>query len=77
MTSHLSPTQLAQMPVTTNPSGAPPNLIDPETRGPLFIGVVSLFLGIAVVCTGLRLYIRIRQRAVWWDDRKFCWDRYV
>jgi hypothetical protein len=46
-----------------------PNYVDPETRGPdlIVVGLVTLFG--ALLCLGLRLYVRLRiMRKIELDD---------
>ncbi|KAK1524539.1 integral membrane protein [Colletotrichum paranaense] len=46
-----------------------PNYINPENRGPGLLIIEMVFLGIAMICLCLRMYIRIvKIRQTWWDD---------
>ncbi|KXH37460.1 integral membrane protein [Colletotrichum simmondsii] len=46
-----------------------PNYINPENRGPGLLIIEMVFLGIALICLCLRMYIRIvKIRQTWWDD---------
>jgi hypothetical protein len=46
-----------------------PNYAHPVTRGPTVMIVELCILPFALICVGLRLWIRIRWlRKSWWDD---------
>ncbi|KAH7368699.1 hypothetical protein B0T11DRAFT_277500 [Plectosphaerella cucumerina] len=46
-----------------------PNYIDPEERGPALMIVELVVLPLALICLGLRLYVRLAiVRKTWWDD---------
>lgn len=46
-----------------------PNYVDPEERGPALLIVELTFLPLALICLGLRLYVRLAiVRKTGWDD---------
>lgn len=46
-----------------------PNYINPDTRGPALMIVELITLPLALLCLGLRLYVRIKIiRKTGWDD---------
>ncbi|TDZ18971.1 hypothetical protein Cob_v008051 [Colletotrichum orbiculare MAFF 240422] len=46
-----------------------PNYADPVKRGPSLLIIEIVFLGIALTCLGLRMYVRlVKIRRAWWDD---------
>lgn len=46
-----------------------PNFVDPEERGPALMIVELVVLPLALLCLGLRLYVRLAiVRKTWWDD---------
>ncbi|KAH8647311.1 hypothetical protein BX600DRAFT_152708 [Xylariales sp. PMI_506] len=46
-----------------------PNFVNPENRGPTLMIVELIMLGLALLCTSLRLYVRIVMiKKSWWDD---------
>lgn len=46
-----------------------PNYVNPQTRGPALMIVELITLPIALLCLGLRLYVRIGiMRQTDWDD---------
>ncbi|KAI1464313.1 uncharacterized protein F4812DRAFT_462728 [Daldinia caldariorum] len=60
---------LSQIPALQPPTGTVSNFIDPTNRGPTYVAVASIFLGLATVFVGVRLWARcIIQRSPWWDD---------
>jgi hypothetical protein len=53
------------------PPGVTRNINNPESFGPASIGILSLFLGLAIIFVFIRFYVRIRiHKALGLDDRK-------
>lgn len=56
-------------PAMQPPPGEISNFVDPETRGPMYIAVATIFMGLATIFVMVRLWARLYiQRKPWWDD---------
>lgn len=50
-----------------------PNYINPVDRGPGLLIIETAFLGLALTCLCLRMYVRMFMiRQTWWDDWLMC-----
>lgn len=46
-----------------------PNYKSPVNRGPGLLIIELVFLNLALLCLGLRMYVRmVKIRKTWWDD---------
>jgi hypothetical protein len=60
---------LSQIPALQPPPGVVPNFIDPYTRGPMFIALSAVAIGIMYLFVVARFYCKFSLRhAVTWDD---------
>ncbi|KAG8632127.1 hypothetical protein KVT40_001267 [Elsinoe batatas] len=49
-------------------SWPPPNLVDPEIRGPSYVVSSSIFFSLSVIVVSTRLWYRHTKKQLWWDD---------
>jgi hypothetical protein len=69
--SMLSSGMLAQTPAAIPPAGVEPNLVNPETKGPIVITVGTPLLAIMLLFVGVRFYNKaIVRRKLTIDDCK-------
>jgi hypothetical protein len=60
-------------PLTLNPSGAPPNFINPETQAPTVLGTGLLLIIISTICTAIRCHSSLKStKKLHLDDCKTC-----
>lgn len=60
---------ITQIPALKPPPGVTPNFVDPYTRGPLFLALTAVAIGIVYVFVIARIYCKIcLQNKLSWDD---------
>ncbi|ROV87881.1 hypothetical protein VSDG_09530 [Cytospora chrysosperma] len=60
---------LSQVPAMAPPAGQISNFEDPYNRGPAYIVVAAVFMGLATFFVSIRLWARlVVQQSPWWDD---------
>lgn len=65
----MTPEQLAVMPLMPNPSGDPPNFVNPDTVGPQAMVLVSIVLALTSLVVVLRVWSRSKiTKSVGLDD---------
>lgn len=65
----LTPEQMAATPAGMPPPGVIPNLVNPDTRGPVLIIVGTIFMALMLVFATLRYYTKFfTVRKTSWDD---------
>lgn len=58
-------------PLTPNPSGAPPNFVDPETLAPTTLATGVVFIILSTLCVATRIYAGLKNvRKLRLDDCK-------
>jgi hypothetical protein len=72
--SHLSPSELSQMPAAQPPPEVLSNLKDPVDRAPMFVAVVSVLFCLTLAFYLIRVYTKLYiLRKISWDDCMSCY----
>jgi hypothetical protein len=65
-------TDVWKIPAAKPPPGFTSNLVNPATNENIGVVTLSIFIALATIFVGMRLYVRFKvaSQSPWWDDRK-------